>query len=303
MTDTETTDLIVIDTTATMIAAETELRNELAPVVREALARKDATALIAGRMHYTRIGLLAIAGHLNVSCAFDMPRDCQDPMTGAHGHEVRCTATRSDGVSQQAIGFASCGETRVSHDKCRRNDHKCEDVPRWDDFFAIRSMAQTRAQVRALNALLLPAIQMSADPKDERARLSSTPAEDMPPERAAALRSRNQRAADKPQDPQPPVARATPATAAATPAAEASAATGTTVTPLASTEPADNPRALIEWARATWQIADGGEGAYSILKALESTTWGDALGYEGVDGDWALLAQRLQAIWKGKARA
>ena len=180
-TDTiESTDVVVVDTPRAMIERESELRDSLIPVVRAALEQKGAIERIIGRDHYTRSGLLTIAGHLNVSCEFHSGATALDPVTDAQGFEITCTATRMDGVKQEAVGFASLGETIVI-------SATGEIVQRWADWFAIRSMAQTRAQVRALNALLLPAIQQALGDK-----VSSTPAEDMPHERvqraaAAAL--------------------------------------------------------------------------------------------------------------------
>ena len=260
--ETETTDLAIIDTPATMIASETELRSALVPIVRESLAVKGATARIGDQTHYTRQGLLTIAGHLNVSCDFSKGKQVKDPLTETAGFEVSCTATRMDGVRQQALGYASLGETRLSHDKCDWNGkiHQCEDVPRWEDWFAVRSMAQTRAQVRALNALLLPAIQQAASKEPDR-RISTTPAEDMPPERPRV---------------QAPPAQAAPAA------------------PPAEDKKPDQPRALIEWAHRKWKLEGGASGVQQILAVLEADTWGDALGHEGIDGDWKKLAKRLQ---------
>ena len=255
--ETETTDLDIIETPESMIASEKELRSALVPIVRESLAIEGATARISGRTHYTRQGLLTIAGHLNVSCDFDMPRDTLDPETGEHGHEVRCTARRMDGVSQQAIGFASIGEMVA----LKRTG---ELVRRWDDFFAVRSMAQTRAQVRALNALLLPAIQQASAADPDR-RISTTPAEDMPPDRGEA---RKQAAAT-----------------AAQPAARA---------PQVGAQ--EQPAAFIAWARTKWTLEGGASGVQQILEALGVATWGEALG--PVDGDWHKLAVKLGEAWK-----
>ena len=172
--------LTVIDPAA-MVAAEGQLREALLEPARAALRMEGGIAQIQGSKHYTIKALTSIAGHVGVSCDFRDGRTLEDPTTGEAAYEIVCVATRRDGVYQAAVGFCSMAETRYD----RRS--KAE-VPRWSDFFACRSMAQTRAKVRALNALLMPVILMADG------SLSGTPAEDMP----ARAPAENSREAERP---------------------------------------------------------------------------------------------------------
>lgn len=148
--------------------AEAALRDELATRIPAVLNMQGAVVSISGQKHYTRKALLTMAGYLNVSCDFHEEEWTRDPLNDdAAAVKVRCIASRADGVSQSAIGYVSSAETQWNK---RERAH----VPRWTDAHAMVSMAQTRAQVRALNALMLPAI-VQAD-----LGVSATPAEDMP---------------------------------------------------------------------------------------------------------------------------
>ncbi len=161
-----TTDIIQLQQELSPIAMkhEADIRQHMRTYVRDALSRESAVVQMAGgNRHYTRTGLLEIAGHLAVRCEFGDPQWSSDPLyPDAKMVSYRCRAIRADGVYQEALGACSSAETMRGR-------------PRWQDAHAMLSMAQTRAQVRALNALLQPIIQHATGTE-----YSATPAEDMP---------------------------------------------------------------------------------------------------------------------------
>ena len=142
---------------------EATIANDMRDHVRAILARPNSIANIKGNEHVTRVALLAMAGHLNVQCEMTQPDwSTKDPVTDDPMVMVECKATRPDGIASNAFGYCSYSEMLGT----RR---------RWPDSFAMASMAQTRAQVRALSALFQPIIQVAMGNE-----VHLTPAEDMP---------------------------------------------------------------------------------------------------------------------------
>lgn len=148
--------------TARSMAAEMTVRQDLGKYVPAVLKRKGSVVKIQGGSHVTNVALTEIAGLLGVSVEFSEPEWGDDPVNaGKRAVLVKCRAIRADGVVSESYGFCSNAETVGRQNK-----------PRWTDAFAQLSMAQTRARVRALNAMLMPVLQTHG--------VSATPAEDMP---------------------------------------------------------------------------------------------------------------------------
>jgi len=133
---------------AERITAEVELRQRMVGPVLRALDRPGALVRIDSSDHVTIGALTEIAAHLAVSVDVSQPACQTDPITGEPAAVVTATATRADGVSAQANGVASLGERTKRTNRLR-----------WTTWHGACSMAETRARVRALSALLSPAIQ------------------------------------------------------------------------------------------------------------------------------------------------
>lgn len=133
---------------ADRITAEVELRRSMVEPVLRALDRPGALVRMDNSEHVTIGALTEIAAHLAVSVEVSLPECQTDPITGEPAAVVTATATRADGVSAQANGVASLGERTKRTNRLR-----------WTTWHGACSMAETRARVRALSALLSPAIQ------------------------------------------------------------------------------------------------------------------------------------------------
>ena len=150
-----------------MIQAEADLRRAMVAPTLKALDRPGAVVVIQGGKHVTIKPLTEIAAHLAVSIDTTEPTPFVDPVSNEPAARVRATATRRDGVYASANGICSTGEEGETRDGRK--------FRRWPEWHACVSMAETRARVRALSALLAPIIVEATE-----GNVSVTPAETMP---------------------------------------------------------------------------------------------------------------------------
>jgi len=145
------------------IDGEAALRDAMIAPAVAALDRPGAVVEIGRSSHVTIQALTEMAAHLAVTVETTHPQQGTDPLTGAVTAEVTARAVRGDGVAADGHGVASAGESVNGR-------------PRWQDWHAICSMAETRAKSRALTALLMPVIQIASNHE-----ISTAAAETIPP--------------------------------------------------------------------------------------------------------------------------
>ena len=149
------------------ITEESALREAMLDQCRTALAREGGKVKMGqGRYHITDQALTEMAGHLHVSIDVEQGAEGIDPLTDKPMAVCKVRATRSDGVYAEAVGYCSTGEEITRQDGSK--------FKRWTEWHAARSMAETRARVRALTVLFKAVVTMADSSVDV------TPGETMP---------------------------------------------------------------------------------------------------------------------------
>ena len=179
------------------IAQETTLQKAMIQPAVDALARPGAKVNMnrgkgEPRWHVTISCLTEMASYVGVSVFVDPPRQVDDPVTGEICASVSVRAVRTDGVTAEATGVASIGETQT-----RWVNGEQRVVRRWEDWHAVTSMAETRGKVRALTAMFSPIIQIASDgdvavtPAEIMPDYGDYPDTDRPPKKAAKKAAKN----------------------------------------------------------------------------------------------------------------